>query len=51
MIEFHANKKQKEAFAYLFDGVHTDIGYGGGAGGGKSYLGSAWLWMQCIKNP
>ena len=51
MIEFHANKKQKEAFAYLFDGIHTDIGYGGGAGGGKSYLGSAWLWMQCIKNP
>ena len=37
-LNFKANPKQKEAFKFLFDKQHTDIGYGGGAGGGKSYV-------------
>lgn len=48
-LNFKANPKQKEAFKFLFDKQHTDIGYGGGAGGGKSYVWVSWLWMMCNK--
>ena len=50
-LKFKANPKQKIAFKALFDNIHTDIGYGGGAGGGKSYVGVSWVWMMCNKYP
>jgi hypothetical protein len=36
------SKKQSKAWHYLTDKTTTEIVYGGGAGGGKSYLGCIW---------
>lgn len=38
--------RQLEAYKYLRDNETTRLGFGGSAGGGKSWLGSEWL-MQC----
>lgn len=35
--------KQKEALQALTDNIHKTVGYGGAAGGGKSFLGCFWL--------
>lgn len=43
--------KQYEAFQYLLDKQSTEILYGGGAGGGKSYLGCVWLLYSCLQYP
>jgi hypothetical protein len=43
--------KQKEAFKILRDSETTELFYGGGAGGGKSYLGCVWLIFNCIRFP
>jgi hypothetical protein len=53
MREFHLklSLKQEEAFNILLDNETTELFYGGGAGGGKSYLGCAWLVFSCLKYP
>lgn len=51
MPEFNLTKKQALAYSYIIDSVTTEIGYGGGAGGGKSYLGCYWVLSQCLTNP
>lgn len=43
--------KQSEAWHYLEDNVTTEILYGGGAGGGKSYLGCIWHIYRRTKYP
>lgn len=43
--------KQKEAWDILQDKIHTEVFYGGGAGGGKSFLGCFWLIANCIRYP
>jgi len=48
-ILFEATKRQLEALDYLEDGTTTETFYGGGAGGGKSFLGCAWLILNCLK--
>lgn len=41
--------KQGKALKYLTDDTTTELLYGGGAGGGKSYLGCAWIIWLCTK--
>jgi hypothetical protein len=43
--------KQRRAWYYLNDKEHTEILYGGAAGGGKSWLGVLWLFRNCVKYP
>lgn len=50
-IEIQLTDNQKKAMAALQDAVHTAIGYGGGAGGGKTFLWVVWVWLMCIKYP
>jgi phage terminase large subunit len=50
-IRFKANARQKEALKLLFDDIHSSIGFGGGAGGGKTILGCFWCWAQCTMYP
>lgn len=50
-VTFNPNNKQYEAWEYLTDSTHTEIGYGGGASGGKSYLGCVWIVTMCLANP
>jgi hypothetical protein len=50
-INFHPSAKQFKAWGYLTDNLTTQIGYGGGAAGGKSYLGAVWLVIMCLKYP
>ncbi|WP_336704403.1 hypothetical protein [Chryseobacterium indologenes] len=45
------SKKQTIALDYLEDGVTNEIGYGGGAGGGKSILGCYWQIKTRLKYP
>jgi PBSX family phage terminase large subunit len=42
---------QKKAIKYLFDSSTRDVLFGGAAGGGKSWVGVAWLIIMCIKYP
>jgi len=47
------NQKQKQAMRLLMDHTNgvNEVMFGGGAGGGKSYLGCLWLITNSIKNP
>ena len=42
---------QKLAIKYLFDKNTTEVLFGGAAGGGKSWVGCAWLILLCMKYP
>lgn len=48
LIEFAPSKKQFEAYQILHDNQHTQIGYGGAASGGKSFLGCFWITEMCL---
>lgn len=50
-INFYPNKKQFEAIKFLNDDTTTEILYGGGASGGKTFLGCAWIIMSCLQYP
>lgn len=50
-VTFKPSERQYEAWDLLNDKVITEIGYGGGGNGGKSYLGSAFLTVMCWKYP
>lgn len=45
------SSKQKKAFKILLDKEHTELFYGGAAGGGKSWLGCVWLVTMCWQYP
>ena len=48
IVNLDLSKRQKQAWEILNDKIHTEIFYGGGAGGGKSYLGCLWLLYNCL---
>jgi hypothetical protein len=48
-IELEFTPKQSKAIRYLFDNETSEILFGGGAGGGKSYIGCAWIIYSCIQ--
>lgn len=50
-IKLQLSPKQNEAFKILRDKKITELFYGGGAGGGKSYLGCIWLIFSCLAYP
>ncbi len=50
-ITFSPSPKQYEAYKLLTDKVTTEIGYGGAAYGGKSYLGCFWLTASALAYP
>lgn len=47
--QFSLTEKQAYAFLKLTDNTSTEIGYGGGAGSGKSILGVFWVLSMAIK--
>lgn len=47
----YKHKKQEEALCLLTDDVTEELGYGGGAGGAKSWTGCCWLIFMCILYP
>ena len=51
MADFDLESNPKQGFAYLclLDDIHTEIGYAGSAGAGKSYLGCGWIIINCLK--
>ena len=50
-IDANFTKTQGQALEYLFDNKTTEILYGGAAGGGKSFIGCAWIVLLCLKYP
>ena len=42
---------QEQAIEYLFDSSTKEVLFGGAAGGGKSYVGCAWLILLALKYP
>lgn len=46
-----ATDQQKKALDILTDNQTAYLGYGGGAGGGKTYLGCYWLMQLCFYAP
>jgi len=43
--------KQYKAYQKLWDNITSFIFFGGGAGGGKSWLGAEWLLQNCYRYP
>jgi hypothetical protein len=50
-LNFEPNPKQDLAWKYLNDSITTELLFGGGAGGGKSYLGCVWILACCYRYP
>ena len=50
-IIFKPTKKQHIAWMYLQDKVTNHILFGGGVGGGKSYIGCMWIFISALQYP
>ena len=48
-IKPELTNKQKLAFKYLLDNETSEVLFGGAAGGGKSWIGCAWIIIMCLK--
>jgi len=50
-IKPNFTETQQLAIEYLFDKKTTEVLFGGAAGGGKSWVGCAWIILLCMKYP
>lgn len=50
-IQFKPEPKQYVAWQYLTDDVTNEVLFGGGARGGKSWLGCSWIVINCLRFP
>ena len=50
-IEVRLSKTQSRCWEFLNDKKTTDICFGGGVSGGKTWLGSLWIASMCIEYP
>lgn len=50
-IRIEPQPKQYLCYEKLFDDTTRFVGFGGGAGSGKSFLGCEWLLMNCYRYP
>jgi len=50
-INWQQTETQKKAWKYLSDDTTTELLFGGGAGGSKTFLGCAWIILCCINYP
>lgn len=50
-IDFKPTLKQHEVWQYLTNNIHTIIMFGGGSGGGKTYIGVSWCILMCMQYP
>lgn len=51
VIDWEQTEKQNEAWELLLDDETTELVFGGGAGGAKSFLGCGWLITMCTEYP
>jgi len=50
-VDVRLSKTQTRCWEYLTDNSTTDICFGGGVAGGKTWLGSLWIITNCIQYP
>lgn len=50
-IDIKLTKKQSLAYEYLNDNETTEVCFGGGVAGGKTWLGCLWVATQCLRLP
>lgn len=50
-LNFKTFEKQRIALRYLRDSKTNEVLFGGGARGGKSYLGGGWVIIECLQKP
>jgi phage terminase large subunit len=48
-VQFKTFDKQRQALRRLRDSTTNEVLYGGGARGGKSYLGCGWITIECLE--
>lgn len=50
-VNINLFKTQSDCWKYLTDNITTDICFGGGVSGGKTWLGSLWITTMCLTYP
>ena len=50
-VNINLFKTQSDCWKYLTDNITTDVCFGGGVSGGKTWLGSLWITTMCIQYP